>query len=322
MHEEFSLKVWPGKRRRRVEKYNRWKFRGKEKGDVSGLLLAVSDGKVIGQAGLIPVKLKYGNHIYDAQWTCDLIVDPDLRNKGIGHMLLEEGMKRDMITLGNNPSPGAEKLMLSKGFKAVKSARNMFFPLDPSHLISWILPSKLKFISGFSGSILKHFFNIKKNRILKSESEFSKCSTEEAAENILYCQSKKIQPEIVHDIEFLKWRVEGIENYSHRLDSMIKGKKNFAVHSHFLPYYNVYDWYCEDEKTFLEMIAEVFVSALDAGAKTIQIMANSSVEESFLKNAGFIKARNTETVIQYSPSKCIDSADYFYFSLYDTDINL
>ncbi|MEO8210815.1 MAG: GNAT family N-acetyltransferase, partial [bacterium] len=106
-HEEFSSKVWPGKMRRRIEVYNRWKFRGPDKGDVNGLLLAINDGKVVGQLGQIPVKLKYGKEIYDAQWTCDVIVDPDLRNAGIGRKMFEFTMKRDMIGLGHNASPSA-----------------------------------------------------------------------------------------------------------------------------------------------------------------------------------------------------------------------
>ena len=43
MHEEFSVKLWPNKKRRRSEVYNRWKFRGPENGTVNGLLLAISE---------------------------------------------------------------------------------------------------------------------------------------------------------------------------------------------------------------------------------------------------------------------------------------
>src|SRR5580765_5995818 len=129
MHEEFILKVWPAKRRRRVESYNRWKFRGPAKGNVDGLLLALKENKVVGQLGLLPVKLKNGSKIYNAQWACDLMVDPDYRNLGTGQILFETGLERDVITLGNNPSPRAEKLMLKIGFKPMDSGRNMVFPL-------------------------------------------------------------------------------------------------------------------------------------------------------------------------------------------------
>ena len=74
--------MWPSKKRRRIEKYIRWKFRGNETGDVNGLLLALEKNKVVGQLGLIPVKFKHLNKIHNAQWACDLMVDPDLRKRG------------------------------------------------------------------------------------------------------------------------------------------------------------------------------------------------------------------------------------------------
>ncbi|MBK8982158.1 MAG: GNAT family N-acetyltransferase [Ignavibacteria bacterium] len=322
LHEEFCIKVWPDKKRRRSEKYNRWKFRGKEKGDVNGLLIAVSEGKVIGQLGLIPVRLKYGKEIFDAQWACDLIVDPELRKKGIGNLLFEYGIKRNMVTLGNNPSPNAKALMLSKGFKHIRSAARMTFPLDPSDLLNWVLPSRLKFLSGISGKITMPYFNIKRKKYKSEKTEFEYCDTIATAPIISLCQTERDQAEILHDIEFLKWRVDGLENFSHRLETMKSGEKSYAVHSHFHPYYNVYDWNCTDEKLFNDMLSEIFTAAVKSGAKTIQIMANNPIEEKLLKEAGFIRSRNTETVIQSSPGKSIDSAEYFHFSYYDTDNNL
>jgi len=286
------------------------------------LLLAVNEGKVIGQLGLIPVRLKYDKEIFEAQWACDLLVDPGLRKKGIGNLLFEDGMKRNMITLGNNPSPKAKSLMLAKGFKHIKSAARMTFPLDPSDLLNWVLPSKLKFLSEISGKILKPYFNIKRKKYNAEKSEFKYCDAGEIAPIISKYQSERKQAEILHDNEFLEWRVNGLENFSHRLETMKAREDSYAVHSHFLPYYNVYDWNCSDEKIFIEMLSEIFNEAVKSGAKTIQIMANNPFEEKLLKDAGFLRPRNTETVIQYSPGKSIDSAEYFHFTYYDTDNNL
>ena len=47
LHGEFSKKFWPDKKRRRVESYNRWKFRGPVKGTVEGLLLALYENKIV-----------------------------------------------------------------------------------------------------------------------------------------------------------------------------------------------------------------------------------------------------------------------------------
>jgi len=227
-----------------------------------------------------------------------------------------------MVTLGNNPSPNAKTLMLSRGFKHIRSAARMTFPLDPSDLLNWVLPSRLKFLSGISGKIIKPYFNIKRKKFKSDKTKFEYCNTNSVVQVISHCQNERDQAEILHDIEFLNWRVDGLENFSHRLETMKAGENSYAVHSHFLPYYNVYDWSCADEKLFKDMLSEIFTAAIKLGAKTIQIMANNPFEEKLLKEAGFIKSRNTETVLQYSPGKSIDSAEYFHFSYYDTDNNL
>ena len=314
--------MWPSKKRRRIEKYIRWKFRGNETGDVNGLLLAIEKNKVVGQLGLIPVKFKYRSEIYNAQWACDLMVDPELRKTGIGNKLFTEALSRDMVSLGNNPSPRAEKVMLSIGFKPVQSGRTMVFPLNVKHLMNWALPEKIKFAIPVAGRMIQPYYSLKKNSLLKIKSDFEIAEWKNLNDLITRRQESDDYTGIVHDIEFMSWRVEGLENFTPNIKTIKNKEGSYALHSEFKPYYQVYDWYCKDNSELKKMLSEITAAAIKTEAQTIQIVANSHEEEIQLGKAGFIKSRNIERIIYYSKKLSIDSKAKFYFTLYDTDLNL
>lgn len=321
-HEEFSLKVWPNKKRRRVEKYIRWKFRGPESGEVNGLLLSTENGKVTGQLGLIPVKLVSKGKIYDAQWACDLMVDPELRKKGTGRKLFEAGISRDMITLGNNPSPKAEKLMLDTGFKMIESGRVMVFPLKAEHLMKWIIPGQFSFTVPLLIKILQPYFNYKKDKIIEINNDFSNCGWNDVLNLIDKKQSDENNLRILHDEIFMKWRGDGIQDYSVPVKALISRNGSYALHSEFLPYYQIYEWNSVNSDDLNNILSVIMKYAGDKKASTIQIVANNETEEKWLASKGFIRSRNKERILLYSNEKFTEVNTKFYFTLYDTDLNL
>lgn len=286
------------------------------------MLIAITDNKVVGQLGLIPVKFRHENRTYNAQWACDLIVDPDHRKTGIGNKLFAEAMSRDMVSLGNNPSPRAEKVMLSIGFKPLQSGRTMVFPINVKHIMNWALPEKLKFSIPVAGRIIQPYYSFKKNSLLKYESDFKTTDWYELTELISASQESFDYTGIVHDKDFMSWRVDGMKNYTSDIKSIINSEGSYALHSGFKPYYQVYEWYCRDETELKKMLSEITREAVKDGAQTIQIVANSPDEERMLHKAGFIRSRNIERIIYHSDRLSIDSKVKFHFTLYDTDLNL
>lgn len=322
MHEEFSVKLWPGKKRRRSEIYNRWKFRGPEKGTVNGLLLALSDKVILGQLGLIPVTLTSEGNDYNAQWACDLIVDHDHRKSGVGNKLFKAAMERDMITLGNNPSPKANVLMTKAGFKPFKCGRLMVFPVDPGKLVSWAVPKKLSPVNPVIAKIIKPYFKLKKNNIQKLKSEFYICELNDVELLISQRQKNDSNPQIKHDKEFLEWRATGFLNYFPKLKTIMSPKGSYVLYSHFGVNFNLYEWHCADESDFLGMFAYLFRECENDETQMIQAIANSTEEMKWLSGAGFIKSRNDEKVIYYAKDDPFKDPGRFYFTLYDTDLNL
>ena len=321
-HRDFCSKVWPGKKRRREDDYSRWKFRGPEKGDVEGLLLAVSGKKVLGQLGLIPVTVILNRKEKKSQWACDLMVDPGFRKSGIGNKLFAHAFERDMMTIGNNPSPKADALMLKAGFKKIRSGRMMVFPLDASHILKWIIPDKLKFVTPALSGILQIYFSYKSSRISKRSQSFRECSLDEVSGMIQQDQKKSEQAEVVHDTSFLNWRAAGFKKYSPRFMCIKSETGSYAVHGDFKPSYNIYDWNCNSMEETRDLVSSMVLEASNKECKIIQAIANCKTEEERLGKLGFIRARNEENIIHFSHDGFLDNANSFRFTLYDTDINL
>jgi len=260
--------------------------------------------------------------IYDAQWACDLLVDPDYRKHGIGSRLFEEGMTREAISLGNNASPSADRLMLKLGFRPIPSGRSMVFPLDARHLLKWVVPTKFDFAIPFLSKLIQPYFSVKKNLLKKKQSDFKVCAWEDVLDLIEKRQKKINYSQILHNVDFMNWRATGLENFSERIDAAKNKDGSYALHSAFLPYYNIYEWHCKDLTDVKSMLALLINLAIKSKASTLQMVANNYEEEKWLSSLGFIKSRNMERVIHYSKDNILVGIDKFYFTLYDTDLNL
>lgn len=289
---------------------------------MDGLLLALSGKKVIGQLGLIPVKVKYGADKYDAQWACDLMVDPDYRKKGIGRLLFDEGLRRDVITLGNNPSPAAESVMMKRGFKRIESGKAMIFPINTVHLLKWAMKGKFQFAVPLLGKFVQPYFASRLKKAKKMKSSFRKCKWEDLIELISVTQGKIRNPLICHDNEFLSWRAKGIERFSPEFSAAKSENESYVLYSSFHPYLNIYDWHCGNAGDAAEMISYVFHETDEFNSEIVQLIVNDPNEEEWLSGLGFVKARNSEKIIHYSEENVLGSATKFCFTLCDADVNL
>ncbi|MBX7042419.1 MAG: GNAT family N-acetyltransferase [Ignavibacteria bacterium] len=321
-HRIFSSAMWPRKRRRREEVYVRWKFRGPEKGSVDGLLLAVSGDKVIGQLGLIPVKVNFNGAEKRSQWACDLMVDPDHRREGVGRLLFENAFSRDMMTIGNNPSPGAEALMLKSGFRKISSGRLMVFPVKASHILKWVIPGRLQFLTPALSGALQFYFSYKASKLVSTGRIFRECTIEETAELMAVARKNGEESAVVHDMSFLEWRAGGFLNFAPEFLRICSDSGAFALHGCFGDTYIIYDWFCHSAQETREMVSEVIANAKKDDCGIIQAVANTHEEESNLSDLGFIRARNEENIIHYSSDGFLNDAKKFRFTLCDTDLNL
>jgi hypothetical protein len=246
-HQDFARKMWPDKQRRRVEEYNRWKFRGPLTGPVEGLLLALYDNHVVGQLGLIPVSLRNEQGIFPAQWACDLIVDLDYRRMGIASLLFSTGLSRDKITLGSNPSLGADITMSKLGFKPLIGPSQLVFPIDWSHVLSWKIPSWLHSFLPFLKHMISPFDRFRINKLrTTNQSRVKPSEWRMVIPRVKRWQSRISTAQIIHDQDFLSWRCQGFSRYSPELKTSIISSHGYAVFEATSTNFFVYDWAASD----------------------------------------------------------------------------
>lgn len=285
-------------------------------------MLAIDGKEVAGQIGLIPVKLKYRENIFDAQWACDLMVLPEKRKRGIAKKLFTEAIKRDVISIGNNPSPAADVVMKKIGFKAIPSGRTMIFPINSEHILKWALKGKYEFAVLSLNKIIQPYFNFKRKKIRDGKTDFKKCRWESVSDLISADERGISAAHILHDKEFLEWRANGYDRFSKRIEAAVNDNESYLLYSPIKPYINIFQWNCKDPEDIKKMTSFILEEAIQSGSEMIQIISNNPGDEEILGAIGYVRARNSEQIIQYSEKRHIDDAEKFYFTLYDTDLHL
>ena len=315
--------MWPTKRRRREELYQRWKFRGPAQGPVEGLLLAVEGNSVLGQLGLIPASLRVSDTVYPCQWACDLMVDSSLRRRGVGTLLLEAAMARDVITLGSNPSPAADITMSRLGFEPLIGPRIMVLPRKLNQVLGWVMPTSLKKTIPVVSLIGQPVATLRSRSLIKQAGTGT--VTSNGWERILPLVEARQRtigyPHILHDYPFMAWRCSGLDGYTAELETL-KTESSFAVVGPADDTYYVYEWDAQNKQEFLALFRTIYNRAASAGCQTIEVLAQEVREEQWLGEVGFIGMRNRFKVICYPPKKLIPEHERFYYSIYDSDGNL
>ena len=319
-HKEFAQRMWPSKVRRRNEEYIRWKFRGEKNGPVDGFLLAVVDGKVIGQLGLIPVQLRIGNSIFKAQWACDLMVDTTSRQKGIGSLLLAAGMSRDIVTLGSDPSRLADIAMTRLGFKPLPGPIKMVLPLKLAPISHWKFDGRFRTLVSITTTILQPIWSLRLELINHKRS--GKVLHVEYADVFPLIKKKQVSlshPHILHDMNFLEWRF-GQKNS--QMECVIAPEGGYAIYEASPKRLIIYDWNSDYSGDFHCLFRHIFDSALQVNAELISVLANTQKEKHFLSRFGFLAMRTPTKVIYYPQISEFAQSNYFHYCLYDSDGNL
>ena len=209
------------KRHRILSENWEWWYRNKYLGYES--LVLISKDKVIGQAGLIPVKLKIEEKILPATWFIDFAVLPEFQNQGYGKILTEEWMKicPNQITYCNENSL---RIFKKFGWKANYNTKTLAKPINLTKFLPVLKNLKLDFLDSFYKNLTK-----------KSEIETKLLKPYSIKENYkiifdsfnLKKNRKNSNIEICRDEEWLKWRI--LDCPFRKNIYFFEYKNNFAV---------------------------------------------------------------------------------------------
>jgi len=320
-HQAFAARMWPQKIRRRDEAYNRWKFKGPQKGPVDGLLLAVIDGQVVGQLGLIPDQLWVDGKVYRAQWACDLMVDTNVRKRGLGSMLFAVAMNRGLVTLGSEPSPLADITMSRIGFKPLVGPHKMVLPLEVHGVIGWVLKDRLKPLTSLLSKAVQPLNDYKIKRLLKKPIKGIRLADwQTVAPLVASHQATLTQPYIVHDESYLAWRYS--VPFKADITTIVSTQGGYAICEATREDYYVYDWYAAHRQEAVSIFTYILQLAQQSGCKHILAYANHEKDRTQLIRCGFIQMRTPIKVIYHTAEPILNHSNTFHYCIYDSDGNL
>ena len=121
-----------GERSRQADdRFEDWLFMRNPHAEGPSLWISKRDGVVVGQQGLIPVRLKVDDAEYRAAWLIDLMVHPEWRLKGIAPALLQTSGASTDIMLGLGIEEDAYKTLRRRGWTEIAHMSYFVRPLDP-----------------------------------------------------------------------------------------------------------------------------------------------------------------------------------------------
>lgn len=316
-HFAFATKMFGNRRKRRNADYLYWKFRGEQNKELKSLKLATIDNVIVGQFGVIPIEVNVGNQIIDAQWACELIVDPDYRGKGVAKLLYQAAHDQKELTLGSDPSPAAEISMLRAGYKKLKSSNKQFIPIFLG------LPLKMKGINvSFLDQVRNPFLKFYTSK--KYSAAFKELNILEADHKQMFQLNENNQIFIERSLDFKDWRFTSFKDYypNVRLFNLENTKTFYSGYYHGDIYF-ITDFILESETHFPYLIHHI-LNYIPSNIERIRFLNNTD-KKVLGSKLTTIKYRTETSIIYFTKNKDIDrllNDKYFYYTHQDSDENI
>jgi GNAT superfamily N-acetyltransferase len=316
-HIGFAKRHW-SKKRRAIPEYIYWKFRGDRSDELWSLLLLLDQDKVIGQLGLIPCVANIAGHEVDAQWACDMMLDPDYRGRNLGTNLWEYALSLRPVTLGSNPSIGASKSAMKAGYKNIYGPYKMIFPIN----IRETLRLKYKSIRylNVKNPLIYYLHNLSRREI----KEVKNASLADIETRIFNMRKGINMPYILHDASFLNWRGKAFESY-YREPGLIAHNDgvSYLCYSKMGNHLRIFEFNATDHLKLAAMVQYMLNTSFNDEVAFISVFANTHSDRIMLMRIGFIKSSKRRVHIVYGGKDEIEDkiakAESFYYTFWDSD---
>jgi len=186
-------------------------------------LILINDNKIIGQLGLIPVKLRMGDKVISATWFVDFIIAQEFQGKGAGSYLVKEAMKMSSVQMAFS---NQNALPVYKKFKwsSISSMKRLGRPINPIKWMPYINNSNLRVFKTLYNFNLRKKLNNLVSVAPHSFNNNSKIFKESFLKRKIL---QKENLEIKKDEDWFNWRLEKCP-YINNI-KFFEYKNNFAI---------------------------------------------------------------------------------------------
>ena len=98
-------------------------------------------GRVVGETGAIPVRLKVGREVRDAAWLVDSMVLKPYRDQAVGTRILHRAMRDQPLALSLGQEAYMREIELKMGWQRVVRIAHYVYPLRSSRLLRGKVPA-------------------------------------------------------------------------------------------------------------------------------------------------------------------------------------
>ena len=325
-HQRFISRAWPKSTSRKDPVYLAWKFRSNSTDEIENLLLAIDQGNVVGQLGLIPVQVKIGNRILEAQWGCNFKVLSELEGAGYGSLLDIRSLGKKTITLGAAPTKQSEDIKIRLGFTALEGPRIMAFPIDFRYFIQLKLAYLPLVIIKALETTIKPIYKLryfKSYRLSKKLQDGILHGSYKDIIHLIESSRAKIQiAQVVHNTEFLHWRCKEVAGYRKEALSLRTPSGSFILYYPTSGYCYLYEYWFANPADRISLLKELLLIASDFPSKGLYSYINDPRDENDFKTFGFFGFRTKIKVYAFAEDSAILFGKYFHMNIYDSDGNL
>lgn len=324
IHREFvERSPWKGSKRRWNPSYLRWKYRAGNAEEFRNFYISLAGNQVVAQMAAIPALLHIDGKEQEITWACNQYLEPAYRGKGTGIALYQLLVDDGRPVLGNEPSPKSLKSAKAGGFESIQGPRRFDLMLEPSHMVKIGFAKFPPFVRQIVSLVFKPYAALMQWRINRmGKTGVQAIPMEQLAQRIAIARKKIGMPHIVHDVDFLSWRMNPPEGFLPPLFAVGYGEEAYAVFGPAGDYFYLYDWYAGSRDELFALVKYILHQANQAKGKTIQAYANGTKQEMLLASVGF-RGRKSRNLILYRPNQVTFGLHKrLYFAVYDSDGNL
>jgi hypothetical protein len=270
------------------------------------ILLLNNKKKIVGQAGLIPVKISYKNILYPAVWFVDFVIIKEFRGIGLGEFLAKEWMKicPNQITYCNDSSL---KIFKKLGWQTSGTSKRIALPVNYFKFIP--------IINKYNFTLLEKFFlRQKENKLNAIPLVSPKLLIVDKNKIINFFLSKKVTSndnlQILRDEDWFIWRFLDCP-YNENI-YYFEYENNFSIVHIFktnnIKRLNILYFFCSDSSKedylFLIIYKWALTNSID------MLWANSNDQNFIYKLKDFFKAISVKPLIfaSYSSDELINKA--------------